>query len=211
MKRRPAARILYTVGHSTRTAGELIEILETYAVTRLVDIRSIPRSRTNPQFNLDVLPATLHAAGISYVHLASLGGRRSKIKGAEADANAGWERQPFHNYADYADTALFHEGLTELVAFAQGETCAIMCAEVLWWRCHRRIVADHVLARGIPVVHIATRERSEPAAMTPFAVVGKAGAIAYPAVATASSAITRPRRASPKRRAHARPERRSPA
>lgn len=212
VKRPATARILYTVGHSTRTAGELVEILAAYSVTRLVDIRSIPRSRTNPQFNFDVVPATLHAAEIAYVHLASLGGRRGKIRGVEADVNAGWQREPFHNYADYATTAPFHEGLNELLALSTRETCAIMCAEALWWRCHRRIVADHVLARELPVVHIATRVRAEPAAMTPFAVVSKTGRISYPAhVATASSALTRPRGASPKRHARARPERRSPA
>jgi uncharacterized protein (DUF488 family) len=206
VKRRPAARILYTVGHSTRTAGELVEILEAYSVTKVVDIRSTPRSRTNPQFNLDVLPVTLRAAGIFYDHLASLGGRRGKIKSVAAHINGGWKHQSFHNYADYADTAPFHEGLKELLSLALAETCAIMCAEALWWRCHRRIVADHVLARGIPVVHITTRVRAERAAMTPFAVVTKADGIAYPApVATASTAITRVRGASPQRRARARP------
>ncbi|CAN5535350.1 DUF488 domain-containing protein [soil metagenome] len=186
-----------------------MEILEAYSVTRLVDIRSIPRSRTNPQFNHDVLPATLSAAGIAYVQLASLGGRRGKIEGVDTQLNAGWERQPFHNYADYADTAPFHAGLNELLELAVHETCAIMCAEVLWWRCHRRIVADHVLARGIPVVHIATRERAAPAAITQFAVVSAAGEVSYPAT-HASAELTSPS-ASSKRRARVRPERRSPA
>lgn len=207
-------RTLYTVGHSTRTADELVEILDTYAVTRLVDIRSFPRSRTNPQFNLDVLPDTLCAAKISYVHLAALGGRRGKSKSIETGVNTGWERQPFHNYADYAETEPFQKGLDELLAMTVKETCAIMCAEVLWWRCHRRIVVDHVLARGVPVFHISTRERAAPAVMTPFAVVNKAGRIAYPAHAamdTASRAITRRRDASPKRRAPAPRGRRSPA
>ena len=194
-------RTLYTVGHSTRTADELVEILDAYAVTRLVDIRSFPRSRTNSQFNLDVLPETLCAAKISYVHLAALGGRRGKSKSIETGVNAGWERQPFHNYADYAETEPFQEGLSELLAMAVKETCAIMCAEVLWWRCHRRIVADHMLARGVPVFHISTRERTAPAVMTPFAVVSKTGGVSYPAPAatdTASGAITSRRDASPR-------------
>jgi hypothetical protein len=188
VKRR--ARTLYTVGHSTHPAGELVEILNAYAVTRLVDIRGVPRSRTNPQFNLDVWPDTLHAAQIAYVHLAMLGGRRGKTRSIEACVNAGWDHPSFHNYADYAETTAFHEGLSELLAMAAKETCAIMCAEALWWRCHRRIVADHVLARGIPVVHISTHTRATPAVMTPFAVVSEAGRISYPALGTARGAIT---------------------
>jgi hypothetical protein len=149
-------------------------------VTRLVDIRSIPRSRTNPQFNLDVLPATLHSAEIGYVHLASLGGRRTKSQRVGEGANAGWQRRPFHNYADYAETAPFREGLRELLVMASRETCAIMCAEAVWWRCHRRIVADHVLAHGVPVVHVFSREKSEPASLTPFAVIGARARVSYP-------------------------------
>ena len=162
-------------------------------MTRLIDIRSIPRSRTNPQFNLDVLPAALHRAGVAYVHLASLGGRRSKSKDVEESANAGWQRQPFHNYADYAETAPFREGLRELLETAARETCVIMCAEAVWWRCHRRIVADHVLAHGVPVAHIFTREKSEPASLTPFAVVRGRARVSYPAV------VARPRSKSPAR------------
>jgi len=177
----PVPRTLYTIGHSTRSAAELVEILRAFEVTRLVDIRSIPRSRTNPQFNLDVLPATLHTAEIAYAHLASLGGRRTKSQRIEESANAGWERRPFHNYADYAETAPFREGLRELLEMASRETCAIMCAEAVWWRCHRRIVADHALANGVPVVHVFSREKSEPASLTPFAVVGARGRVSYPA------------------------------
>lgn len=183
-------------------------------MTKLIDIRSIPRSRTNPQFNLDVLPDTLHAARIDYVHLASLGGRRGKIERIDPSVNAGWDRPPFHNYADYAETEPFREGLSELLAMAARETCAIMCAEALWWRCHRRIVVDHVLARGLPVVHISTRDRAKPASMTPFAIVNNAGRVSHPAhvaMDTARRAITRRRGASPKQRAPAPPGRRSPA
>lgn len=123
----------------------------------------------------------LRSAGIAYVHLASLGGRRTKSKRIEKVANAGWRRRPFHNYADYAETVPFREGLRELLEMASRETCAIMCAEAVWWRCHRRIVADHVLAHGVPVVHVFTRERSEPASLSPFAVVGAGGRVSYPA------------------------------
>jgi uncharacterized protein (DUF488 family) len=183
---------VYTVGHSTRPVSELIELLHAHAVTRLVDIRSIPRSRTNPQFNLDVLPATLRAARISYVHLTALGGRRGKIKRIQPTVNAAWERDAFHNYADYARTAAFRTGLAELIEMARAETCAIMCAEAVWWRCHRRIVADHLLARRVPVVHLFTATKAEPAVMTPFAVVGPRG-VSYPAPATARDRRARAR------------------
>src|SRR5512140_2119057 len=160
-RRTARRRTLYTIGHSTRTLDALVDILRAFRVTRLVDIRSVPRSRTNPQFNIDVLPATLQRAGIAYVHLASLGGRRTKSRRIENGANAGWKKRPFRNYADYADSAPFREGLVELLEMASSETCAIMCAEAVWWRCHRRIVADHALAHGVPVVHVFSRETSE--------------------------------------------------
>lgn len=174
-------RALYTIGHSTRTTSELIDILHAFEVTLLVDIRSIPRSRTNPRFNLDVLPETLRGAGITYVHLAALGGLRAKSKRVETDANTGWELAAFRNYADYAETAPFKEGLQELLGMASRETCAIMCAEAVWWRCHRRIVADHVLAHGVPVVHLFTQTKGEPASLTPFAVLGPRARVSYPA------------------------------
>ncbi len=180
---RPIGRTLYTLGHSTRTAGELVDILRAYGVARLVDIRSVPWSRTNPRFNQDVLPATLQRAGIAYCHLALLGGRRAKSKQVAEETNAAWERRPFHNYADYAETAPFRRGLRELLAMASRETCAIMCAEAVWWRCHRRIVADHVLVHGVPVVHVFNREKCEPATLTPFAVVGARGRVSYPLTA----------------------------
>ncbi|MCE1205710.1 MAG: DUF488 domain-containing protein [Holophagaceae bacterium] len=175
-------RTLYTIGHSTRPVDELIDILRAFKVTRLVDIRSIPRSRTNPQFNLDVLPKTLGGAEISYVHLLELGGRRGKSVCIEEDVNAAWERQPFHNYADYAQTAPFRAGLSKLLRVASEETCVIMCAEAVWWRCHRRIVTDHVLVHGVSVIHLFTTTKSELASLTPFAVVDAHDRISYPAL-----------------------------
>src|SRR5580704_5300955 len=118
MGRRTGVRTLFTIGHSSRPVAEFIDALRQVGVTCLVDIRSFPWSRTNPQFNVDALPDALHGAGISYVHLAALGGRRSKSKCVEEDTNAGWERQPFHNYADYAGTAPFEEGLRSLLGMA---------------------------------------------------------------------------------------------
>jgi uncharacterized protein (DUF488 family) len=180
-RKRASPRTLYTIGHSTRSAAELIAILRAFGVVHLVDIRSIPRSRTNPQFNLDTLPATLRRAKIGYTHLAELGGRRSKSRLVDPSLNAGWEKAPFHNYADYAETAEFRQGLSALLALAQRETCAVMCAEAVWWRCHRRILTDHVLAHGVPVVHLFSATKAEPASLTPFAVVGARGTISYPA------------------------------
>jgi len=180
MSGRAGVRTLYTIGHSTRPIAELIEALRRACVTRVVDIRSFPRSRANPQFNVEVLPEALRRAGITYVHLAALGGRRTKSLRIDDDTNAGWERRPFHNYADYAQTAAFREGLHVLLAMAAHETCAIMCAEAVWWRCHRRIVTDHLLAHDIPVIHLFAPGNSEPASLTPFAVVSAHACVSYP-------------------------------
>ena len=184
-------RTLYTIGHSTRPAGELIDILRASAVTRVVDIRRIPRSRTHPQFGIDVLPETLAGAGLDYVHLAALGGLRGKCKGAVAGANAGWARRSFRNYADYAQTPLFAEGLRDLLELAARQTCAIMCAEAVWWRCHRRIVTDHVLAHHVAVVHLFTRTKQTPASLTPFAVVDGDAGVSYPARSPDTSGAAR--------------------
>jgi len=185
MGRRTGIRTLYTIGHSSRPVGEFIDALRQVGVTCLVDIRSFPRSRANPQFNVDVLPEALHAAGISYVHLAALGGRRGKSKCVAEDTNAGWERAPFHNYADYSETAPFEEGLRSLLGMVSRETCAIMCAEAVWWRCHRRIVTDHLLAHAVAVVHLMGRGKCERASLTPFAVVGAKGRVSYPRASAA--------------------------
>ena len=127
------------------------------------------------------MPDALHGAGIGYVHLATLGGRRTKSKCVEEDTkNAGWERWPFHNYADYAATAPFEEGLRSLLGMVSRETCAIMCAEAVWWRCHRRIVTDHVLAHGVPVIHLVGPGNGDRASLTPFAVVGANSRVSYP-------------------------------
>jgi uncharacterized protein (DUF488 family) len=176
------SRPLYTIGHSTRSVDELVGILRAWCVTRLVDIRTMPRSRTNPQFNGDVLPQKLSPADIAYVALPSLGGLRAKSKTVEATTNAGWRQSAFRNYADYAETVPFRAGLQELLDMASNETCAVMCAEAVWWRCHRRIVADHAIAHGVPVVHLFSLVKGEPATLTPFAVVGPGGRVSYPAL-----------------------------
>jgi uncharacterized protein (DUF488 family) len=187
----PPPMILYTVGHSNRSADELIAILAAAEVACVVDVRGIPRSRANPQFAIDVLPRTLAAAGLDYVHVADLGGRRPRQRAIDEDVNAGWTHRAFHNYADYAMTAPFRDALRGVLARAADERCAVMCAEAVWWRCHRRIVADHALAHGFEVVHLLDRKQ-EPGRLTPFASVGPGTRVTYPPTSS--------RRARPSRR-----------
>ena len=162
---------LYTIGHSTRTYTEFVDALRAWKVSTLVDIRRFTRSRTNPQFNERILGPRLRKDGIAYLVLPELGGRRSKSKVADPLRNAGWQNVAFKNYADYADTEPFVEGLVQLMTLASLSTCAIMCSEALWWRCHRRIVADHLIANDIPTFHIFTKTSAQPASLTPFARV----------------------------------------
>jgi len=160
----------FTVGHATRPLDELVSLLRANEVACLVDVRTVPRSRTNPQFNKDVMPASLAPHGIEYTHIAALGGLRGRKVDVPADVNGFWENQSFHNYADYAMTAAFTAGLEELLALGAAKRCAIMCAETVWWRCHRRIITDYLLARGCDVFHIVSSEIPEPARITPDAV-----------------------------------------
>jgi len=171
---------VYTIGHSTRSTDELVNLLEQTCVDMLVDIRSFPRSRTNPQFNADRLPESLAERGIGYRHLAALGGRRGGRQIEGPSPNAFWQQEAFRNYADYALTPEFHAGLDELLDLARAHTVAIMCAEAVWWRCHRRIVTDYLLARGIKIRHIIDREHVAPADMTPEAQVQPDRTIHYP-------------------------------
>lgn len=173
-------RPIFTIGHSTRPVSELIELLGQVSVDLLVDVRSVPRSRTNPQFNADVLPQTLAAAGIGYCHLAALGGLRGRSKGAPPSQNTMWRTDAFRNYADYAATAPFRSGLHKLIELARGHCCAIMCAEAVWWRCHRRIIADYLLVQQIPVAHIMGPGKVDPATLTPGAQPLAEATILYP-------------------------------
>jgi uncharacterized protein (DUF488 family) len=170
--------VVYTVGHSTRSLDELVNLLRGWGVETLVDIRSIPRSRKNPQFNADTLPPELAKGGIRYVHLSALGGLRGKKKTGPS-RNLGWQVDAFRNFADYAQTEPFSRGLDELLGLASQSTCAIMCAEAVWWRCHRRIVADYLLVRGVRVKHILSEDRAEEAKLTPFATRAKSGSLDY--------------------------------
>lgn len=178
---RLAGDIVFTIGHSTRTLSDFVTLLRQVDVMLLVDVRSIPRSRTAPQFNGDTLPDSLAADGIGYRHLRALGGRRHHRKGAPLSLNIYWRVAAFRNYADYAETDEFRAGLDDLSALARGCRCAIMCAEAVWWRCHRRIITDYLLADGTHVEHIMGPGQVIPATLTPGARVMADGALRYPA------------------------------
>ena len=171
----------FTIGHSTRTLDEFVALLKASDVECVVDVRSFPRSRTNPQFNTDTLPDALAAHAIGYCHLRELGGRRGKPRGSERSANGYWTHPAFRNYADYACTAPFAEGLAALLELGADKRCAIMCSEAVWWRCHRRIITDYLLSRGEEVKHILGDRHVEAASMTPSAHPLPDGTIVYPA------------------------------
>lgn len=171
----------YTVGHSNRSLGDFIDLLRESRVGHIADIRKIPASRANPQFNGASLADSLAAAGISYGHAAALGGLRGKDRSVLPGVNAFWTNGSFHNFADYALSVEFRAGLDRLVEAGRDRPTAIMCSEAVWWRCHRRIIADHLLARGETVQHILAQGRVEPARLTPGAVVQREGAVVYPA------------------------------
>lgn len=173
----------FTIGHSTRTIAEFAELLQDSEVTLVVDVRTIPRSRANPQYNRDTLPDSLAAFQIGYEHIAELGGLRAK-KDVDPQVNGFWQNRSFHNYADYAMSETFHQGFMRLLAIGAERRCAIMCAEAVWWRCHRRIIADYLLAQGKQVFHILGKGHVEPASMTPSARVGPDGTVHYPAAKT---------------------------
>ena len=178
---RRADDTIFTIGHSTRTLTEFVALLRQVDVMLLVDVRSIPRSRATPQFNGDTLPDALAAEGIGYRHLRALGGRRHHRKGAPPSLNAYWRVAAFRNYADYAETDECRAGLDALRTLARDDRCAIMCAEAVWWRCHRRVITDYVLAGGIRVEHIMGLGMVVPATLTPGARVMADGTLRYPA------------------------------
>jgi uncharacterized protein (DUF488 family) len=176
-----APRMIYTIGHSTRSADEFAALLEAHDVDCLADIRTVPRSRHNPQFNEDALAATLAAHAIRYVRIAGLGGFR---RTSPDSPNAGWRNASFRGYADYMQTPAFAENLDALIALGQDHTVAIMCAEAVPWRCHRSLVADALLVRGVHVEEIVSESKTTPHRLTPFARVDGTR-IRYPAPAPA--------------------------
>ena len=171
----------FTIGHSTRSIAALVERLTSAKVGLVVDVRTVPRSRTNPQFNKDVLPRALASGPIGYEHIAALGGLRGRKVDVPPAVNAFWTNQSFHNYADYAMSEDFHSGLIQLRELGNAKRCAIMCAEAVWWRCHRRIIADYLIAAGESVFHLVGKDRIEPARMTDAATPGPDGSLTYAA------------------------------
>ena len=170
-KRRSTAEpsnIVFTIGHSTRTLAEFIRLLQIHAVTRVVDVRTVPRSRHNPQFNKDSLALALKKAGLEYVHLPGLGGLRH----AKRDSlNCGWRNASFRGYADYMQTPEFERCLEELIRLSNRDRIALMCAEAVPWRCHRSLIADALLVRGIRTEDIMSLTRRQLHSLTPFAKV----------------------------------------
>jgi len=159
---------IHTIGHSTRPIEEFVRILKAHGIAQLVDVRTIPKSRHNPQFNRETLSVSLKAAGIEYHHMPGLGGLRR----AQPDSiNTAWRNASFRGYADYMQTEAFAENLQQLIELADGKPTAIMCAEAVPWRCHRSLVADALVARGIAVTEILSETKARPHSMTPFARV----------------------------------------
>lgn len=160
--------MIYTIGHSTRTQHELIDLLNQFAVGLLVDVRTIPRSRHNPQFNRDELQNAVPAAGIEYSHRPELGGLR---KPAKDSPNQGWKNSGFRGFADYMMTSEFQRAVQLLIDASAEKQISIMCAEAVYWRCHRMLISDALIIRGIQVAHILNKGRTEPHKLTNFAKV----------------------------------------
>ena len=171
---------ILTIGHSTRSIEEFIDLLQAHGVTLVVDVRTVPRSRRNPQFNRDALPQSLSAVEIGYRHMAGLGGLR---RPAPDSPNTGWRNDSFRGYADYMQTPEFEEQLRALLELAPQERLALMCAEAVPWRCHRSLIADALVVRGWSVEHILSATRRQPHTLTPWARVDGTR-IAYPLAPT---------------------------
>ncbi len=177
---------VFTIGHSTRTAAEFIGLLQAHGIKQLIDIRTIPKSRHNPQFNGDALASSLRSAGIRYVHLKALGGLRHARKDS---LNLGWYNASFRGFADYMQTPEFAAALNRAIKLAEQRPSALMCAEAVPWRCHRSLVADALLVRGVRVLHITSKAPPKPHSLTPFARVN-GDSITYPA--DSSEGVTTP-------------------
>ena len=153
-----AKKRLWTIGHSTRSLEEFKQILSSHRINLLVDVRSFPGSRRYPHFNKSQLAEALMDAGVEYLHLKELGGRRP----ARADSkNTAWKNQSFRGYADYMESEEFQKGIEQLLEVSESSKTAIMCAEALWWRCHRSLISDALKAQGVEVVHILDAKKSE--------------------------------------------------
>jgi uncharacterized protein (DUF488 family) len=189
----PESPIVQTIGHSTRTIEEFIALLQAHAVTRVVDVRTVPRSRHNPQFNRETLPVSLQPAGIGYVHVAELGGLRHTTRDS---INIGWRNASFRGYADYMQTPEFQQAIDQLIQLAHQDRIAVMCAEAVPWRCHRSLIADALLVRGIRSEDIMSAARRQVHVLTSFARV-EGTQITYPADASQNVAKKSPVKSSP--------------
>lgn len=174
------AHPFFTIGHSTRSIGEFLELLMARSIRLVIDVRTVPRSRTNPQYNSIQLAEALSGFLIGYRHVPALGGLRGRSQDVPGEVNAFWKNRGFHNYADYALGPEFRSGLGELRELGHVTACVTMCAEAVWWRCHRRIIADHLIASGETVFHILGPRSVERARLTEGARVGADGAVSYP-------------------------------
>ena len=176
MLKQDSRPVVLTVGHSTRPLDEFIVLLAAHSVSRLIDVRTVPRSRHNPQFNRDTLPAALKGAGIHYAHVSGLGGFRHTHPGS---LNMGWRNVSFRGFADYMQTPEFEENLTGLIEQARRERIALMCAEGVPWHCHRSLIADALVVRGVRAEEIINATRLQIHTLTTFASVDGA-VITYP-------------------------------
>ena len=147
-----------TIGHSTRSLDEFIEILKSFQIEILVDVRSFPGSRRYPHFNREALQGPLGASGIDYIHLPELGGRRRPLPDS---LNMAWRNKSFRGYADYMETDEFRDGIDQLLSLASNRRTVIMCSEAVWWRCHRSMISDYLKAKGVDVIHILAAGKSE--------------------------------------------------
>jgi len=171
---------LFTVGHSNRDLDEFIDLLRAHRISSVVDVRKLPGSSRYPHFNADALASSLKAHGISFTRIESLSGRRPVDASVPFEVNAWWQNRSFHNYADHALSREFRAGLSTLLARSTHGRVAIMCAEAVWWRCHRRIIADHAIAAGTPVAHIMSEHSCPEAELSSGAVLHEDGSITYP-------------------------------
>ena len=169
--------MIYTIGHSTHSADAFLALLRTHSVTQLADVRTMPMSRRHPHFNRDSLEKFLAASGIQDRHFGGLGGLR---KPKRDSTNTAWKHPSFRGYADYMETEAFERAFRELVAFASEGPTAVMCAEAVWWRCHRQLLADALLVQGVPVWHIVGAD-AKPHEMSAFARI-REGKVIYPAL-----------------------------
>jgi uncharacterized protein (DUF488 family) len=168
---------IYTIGHSTRSIEQFLGLLQAHNIEELVDVRTVPQSRHNPQFGKEELAAALQQAGIGYMHLGKLGGLRHSSKDS---VNLGWQNSSFRGFADYMATPEFQQGLDELKAIAEKKRVVIMCAEAVPWRCHRSLIADALTTQGWQVLHIQSKKTASPHELTPFLKV-QDGKLTYPA------------------------------